>query len=107
VVSRVARRGGGRSIAGHARRPTPVVAGEWLIEKLGTGRRRSWQKRPLGVDADIGQIVAAAQRWTKPPKVGPLLDQITGPLASITADGAYNQDGVNAEIADRHPDAAG
>jgi hypothetical protein len=35
-----------------------------------------------------------------------LTDQITGPLASITADGAYRQDGVNAEVAHRDPDAA-
>src|SRR3954467_11819611 len=30
--------------------------GEWLIEKHGTRRRRSWRKLHLGVDADTGQI---------------------------------------------------
>jgi hypothetical protein len=35
-----------------------------------------------------------------------LLDQITGPLVSVIADGAYDQDGVYADVADRHPDAA-
>ncbi len=39
-------------------------------------------------------------------QVGPLLDQVTGPLASVTADGAYDQDGVYADVAERHPDAA-
>src|SRR5690242_8315466 len=39
-------------------------------------------------------------------QVGPLLDQITDPLASFTGDGAYDQDGVYAAVADRHPDAA-
>ena len=29
-------------------------------------------------------------------QVGPLLDQIEGPLASFTGDGAYDQDGVYA-----------
>jgi len=35
-----------------------------------------------------------------------LLDQVTGSLASVTADGAYDQDGVYADVADHHPDAA-
>ena len=39
-------------------------------------------------------------------QVGPLLDQITDPLASFMGDGAYDQDGVYAEVADRHPEAA-
>src|SRR5271163_4124627 len=35
-------------------------AGEWLVEKHGTSRRRSWRKLHIGVDADTGRIVAAA-----------------------------------------------
>jgi hypothetical protein len=35
-----------------------------------------------------------------------LLDQIAGPLSSFAADGAYDQDGVYAAVADRHPEAA-
>src|SRR5829696_9259512 len=34
--------------------------GEWLIEKHGTRTLRSWRKLHIGVDADTGQIVAAA-----------------------------------------------
>jgi hypothetical protein len=34
-----------------------------------------------------------------------LLDPITGPRVSVTADGADDQDGVDADVADRHPDA--
>src|SRR3954468_3036736 len=34
--------------------------GEWLIEKHGTKRRRSWRKLHIGVDADTGRIVASA-----------------------------------------------
>ena len=37
-------------------------------------------------------------------QVGTLLDQIDGPVASFTADGAYDQDGVYGGIAERHPD---
>jgi hypothetical protein len=36
----------------------------------------------------------------------PLLDQITGPVASVTGDGAYDQEGVYASVAARHPEAA-
>jgi Transposase DDE domain len=34
-------------------------AGEWLVEKHGTSRRRSWRKLHIGVDADTGRIVAS------------------------------------------------
>ena len=40
-------------------------------------------------------------------QVGPLLDQVTGTVSCVTADGAYDQDGVYAAIADRRPDATG
>jgi hypothetical protein len=61
------------------------------------------------VDVNTGQIVAAAltnKEVDDEAQVGPLLDQITGSLSSITADGAYDRDGVYAEVADRHPDSA-
>jgi len=84
-------------------------AGEWLAEKHGTKTRRSWRKLHLGVHADTGQIVAAtltSKEMDDATQVGPLLDQVTGSLASVTAEGAYDQDGVYADVADRHPDAA-
>jgi hypothetical protein len=83
-------------------------AGEWLVEKHGTRRRRAWRKLHLGVDACSGQIVAAAltaKEVDDAVQIGPLLDQVTGSLASVTADGAYDQDGVYAAVAERHPDA--
>src|ERR671938_543973 len=83
--------------------------GEWLIEKHGTRTRRSWRKLHIGVDADTGQILAA--ELTGPEiddgaQVGPLLDQVEGSVASVTADGAFDRDDVYAEVAARHPDAA-
>ncbi len=39
-------------------------------------------------------------------EVGPLLDQITGAVASFTGDGGYDQDRVYASVAERHPEAA-
>lgn len=84
-------------------------AGEWLIEKHGTRTRRSWRKLHLGVDADTGRIVAAeltTNDLDDGSQVGPLLDQIDTAVASFTADGAYDQDGVYGAISARHPDAA-
>ena len=34
-------------------------AGEWLVEKHGTRRRRSWRKLHIGVDASTGQILSS------------------------------------------------
>jgi hypothetical protein len=33
-------------------------AGEWLVEKHGTSRRRSWRKLHMGIDGESGEIVA-------------------------------------------------
>ena len=83
--------------------------GEWLLEKHGTRTRRSWRKLHLGVDADTGQIVATG--LTSPEaddaaQVGPLLEQIEGTVASLTGDGAYDQERVYAAVLQRHPEAA-
>jgi DDE family transposase len=73
--------------------------GEWLIEKHGTRRRRSWRKLHIGIDAETGQILASeltSSDVDDGAQVGPLLDQITGSLASFTGDGAYDQAGIYA-----------
>src|SRR3954452_8363965 len=70
-------------------------AGEWLVEKHGTKTRRAWRKLHLGVDGDSGQIMASAlttKDMDDGTQVGPLLEQITEPLASFTGDGIYDQD---------------
>jgi len=84
-------------------------AGEWLVEKHGTKTRRSWRKLHIGMDADTGQIVAASLTTNDiddGAQVGPLLDQVTGSVASFTGDGAYDQEGVSTAVAERHPEAA-
>src|SRR4051794_14108156 len=83
-------------------------AGEWLVEKHGAKRRRSWRKLHLGVDARTGRIVAATltdRDEDDAAQVGPLLDHVADPVASVTADGAYDQESVYADVAERHPDA--
>ncbi len=63
----------------------------------------------LGMDAETSQIVAAALTTKEvgdAAEVGPLLDQVETSVASFTADGAYDQEGVTAAVAERHPEAA-
>jgi hypothetical protein len=84
-------------------------AGEWLVEKHGTSRRRSWRKLHIGVDAASGEIVAVAvtrKDIDDAAMAGALLDQIADPIASFTADGGYDQDPVSQAVGKRHPDAA-
>ena len=83
--------------------------GEWLVEKHGSRRRRSWRKLHVGVDAGTGRIEAVALTGNETDdgsQVGPLLDQVTGPVASFTGDGAYDRDDVHGAVAERHPEAA-
>ncbi len=61
-------------------------AGEWLHEKHGAKVRRSWRKLYLGVDAGTGRIVASLLTTKDVDdglQVGPLLDRVEEPLASL------------------------
>jgi hypothetical protein len=63
----------------------------------------------LATDADTGRIVASVltdKEADDGSQVGTLLDQVDGPVASVTGDGAYDRDDVYAEVATRHPEAA-
>jgi hypothetical protein len=83
--------------------------GEWLVEKHCTRTRRSWRKLHIGVDADTGQIIAAeltSNDVDDGSQVDPLLEQIAGPVASFTGDGAYDRDDVYHAVCRRYPDAA-
>ncbi len=61
-------------------------AGEWLHEKHGTKTRRDWRTLHIGTDADTAEIVAATLTGSgtrDASQVGPLLDQIPGPMALL------------------------
>ena len=63
----------------------------------------------LATDADTGRIVASVltdRDADDGSQVGPLLDQVDGPVASVTGDGAYDRQDVYAAVAARHPEAA-
>src|SRR5688500_17855649 len=73
--------------------------GEWLVEKHGTSRRRSWRKLHIGFDAVTGRDVDDASR------VEPLLDQIAEPVELFLGDGGYDRTGVYTALDERHPAA--
>ena len=56
-------------------------------------KRRAWRKLHLAVDADTGEIIASdltARRTHDCTPVPGLLEQISDPIASVSADGAYD-----------------
>src|ERR687895_872544 len=82
-------------------------AGEWLAEKHGERGRRSWRKLHLAVDPGSGEILASELTTAEEGDaalVGPLLERITGPIASVIADGAYDGEPVYRAVAERQPD---
>ena len=82
-------------------------AGEWLAEKHGERGRRTWRKLHLAVDPDSNEILASELTTSEEgdaSQVGPLLEQITGPIASVVADGAYDGEHVYRVVSERQPD---
>ncbi len=60
-------------------------------------RNRAWRKLHLAVDADTGEIVASdltARRTHDCTQIPVLLEQIADPVASVSADGAYDTKAV-------------
>jgi hypothetical protein len=83
--------------------------GEWQREKHGGRGRWTWRKLHLTVDPEYGEILTSELTTTEDGDaslVGPLLDQISGPIASVRADGAYDGEPVYRIIAQRDPTAA-
>ena len=82
-------------------------AGEWLFEKQGTTKRRTWRKLHIGIDADTGEIVASDltdKDVDDASHVGPMLDQLSLAPTSFMGDGAYDRSAVSELLARRNPD---
>lgn len=78
--------------------------GEWLVERHVSPTRRLWRKLHLATDADTGEIAATELTGHDADdggQVEALLDSYGGPIASFTADGAYDLDNVYAAVAAR------
>jgi Transposase DDE domain len=62
-------------------------AGEWLIAKHSSRRRRAWKTLHLATDADTGHIAASVltdKDTDDGSQVSPLLEQVDGSVASFT-----------------------
>jgi hypothetical protein len=82
--------------------------GEWLVEKHGTTKRRSWHKLHIGLDAVSGEIVASTltgRDIDDGSQVAALLDQVDGSVGVFLGDGTYDSADVYAAVKERHPDA--
>jgi transposase len=83
-------------------------AGEWQHEKHGGQGHRTWRKLHLAVDPEPREILASELTTTEDgdaSQFGPLLDQISSPITSVTADSAYDGEPVYQTIAERDPAA--
>ena len=78
-------------------------AGEWHRDKHGVRGRRTWRKLHLAVDVATSTIVAATLTTSgegDAGQVGPLLDQVTGSIDTVMADGAYDGEPTYQRIAE-------
>ena len=67
--------------------------GEWVRKKHGLNQHRQWLKLHFATDANSGEIQAVEVttcEYGDSEMLKPLLDQIDEPIASVTADGAYD-----------------
>jgi hypothetical protein len=71
--------------------------GEWKVRWHGAGKRRTWRKVHLAVDADVKDVLAVevtTESWTDSEVFAGLLEQIDDPIGHVRADGAYDTHGV-------------
>lgn len=67
--------------------------GEWKVRQHGAGKRRTWIKVHLAVDAhekDAVSVAVTTEEWGDNEVFRELIDQIEGSIEQIDADGAYD-----------------
>jgi len=68
--------------------------GEWKVRQHGVGKRRTWRKVHLGVDALSGEVLAVeitSADIHDADCIEGLLEQMDAPVEQISADGAYDK----------------
>ena len=86
--------------------PRPACLGAMFLDQPLPGPHSfrpvsAWTPRPAGIVA----ATLTDRDEDDASQVGPLLDQVADPVASFTSDGAYDQESVYADVAERHPGA--
>ena len=77
--------------------------GEWKVRQHGVGKRRTWRKIHLAVDAnakDIIGIEVTTADWGDCEVLPGLLAQVEGDIAQVSADGAYDTQDCHEAIAE-------
>ena len=67
--------------------------GEWKVRQHGEGKRRTWIKVHLAVDAhekDVVGVEITTEKWGDNEVFKDLVDQVEGSIEQIDADGAYD-----------------
>lgn len=67
--------------------------GEWKVRKHGVGKRRTWRKMHLCIDADTQDILACQVTEADAadgPRLAELLEATPGKVKTLAADGAYD-----------------
>jgi hypothetical protein len=78
--------------------------GEWKVRQHGPSKRRTWRKLHLAVDPDTQEIVAevlTTNAGHDADQAAALLDDVSGKISTVTADGAYDKWKVYAAIDNR------
>jgi hypothetical protein len=78
--------------------------GEWKVRQHGWGKHRTWMKVHVAVDEDTAIIESCAittNSITDAAMVESLLDEVTGEVNKVAADGAYDQTKVYALLKKR------
>jgi hypothetical protein len=78
--------------------------GEWKVRIHGVGKRRTWRKLHIAMDANTGEILAtvATSSNVSDKEVLPvLLEQITEEISQLTGDGGYDYADCYEAIAER------
>jgi hypothetical protein len=68
--------------------------GEWKVRQHGWSQRRTWRKLHLCIDEATGEIVSACASTNDiidAQMLPELLDGVNGPIAQVSADGAYDR----------------
>lgn len=80
--------------------------GEWKVRQQGYSKRRTWRKMHLTVDAQSREIQAAVLTEagvTDAEAVPAMVEQVDFPLASASADGAYDKKDVYESLSAHSP----
>jgi hypothetical protein len=79
--------------------------GEWKVRQHGIGKRRTWLKLHVAIDADSQEVVASvvsSASVSDDEAFDYLIDQIGDDLASVGGDGAYDKVKVREKIEERN-----